>query len=139
MVSAVSFWRQGSVERLSAKRLSLGVLSIYQKVSCIGIVSQTTVSLVEAAQKMVAMKPPVEGHHQSVQNYMYNHQPLPEKEAKWIHEEGDLIALKKRIEHQPGPEPEHAWLDLNIERLLAWLPHSLVKVHFPELYISCPS
>lgn len=129
----------GSAQCLSAKRMKLGVLWTYSRVSFIVIALQTTVNLVEAAQKMVAMNPPVEGNYQSVKNYMYNCLPLMEKEAEWIHEEGDMIALKQRIEHQVGPEPERAWLDLNIERLIAWLPLPRVRVRLPGLYISCPS
>ena len=104
---------------------------------CNIIVSRTTASLVEASRKMVAMNQPLEGNYQSVRNFMDLHLPLVPEEAKWVHQKGDLIALKQRNEHEP--EPELAWLDLKIERLLAWLSLSLVQVRSFVLSISYPS
>lgn len=98
------------------------------------IVSPTTASLVEASRKMVAMNQPLEGNYQSVRNFMELHLPLVPEEAKWVHQKGDLIALKQRNEHEP--EPELAWLDLKIGRLFAWLSRSLVQVRSFVLLIS---
>ena len=104
---------------------------------CNIIVSRTTASLVEASRKMVAMNQPLEGNYQSVRNFMDLHLPLVPEEAKWVHQKGDLIALKQRNEHEP--EPELAWLDLKIERLLAWLYRyalSVYSYHTPVNYFA---
>ena len=77
-------------------------------------------SLLDAAQKLVAMHRPSQGNYASVSNFMNNRKPLMQPEANWVQYEEDLVTLRTGR--------EHAWLDSGIEKMLKWFHCDLLEV-----------
>ena len=68
----------------------------------------------------MALNRPSKGDYGSVENYMFNHQPLLEAEGSWIYKKEDLITLRAGR--------EHAWLDSGIEKVLKWFHCRILEV-----------
>jgi hypothetical protein len=78
--------------------------------------------LIEAARQLVACHRPAKKDYRSVQNWIWNNNPLDENEQSWIKAKEDLITLR--------PGREHALLDAGIEHLLKWIDCRPVRYIF---------
>jgi uncharacterized protein DUF6594 len=87
----------------------------------------------------VACHPPAKKDYRSVQNWIWNNNPLDGKAQSWIKAKEDLITLR--------PGREHAWLDAVIEHLLKWIdcrpirylfcsPETKEKTNSDEVYFT---
>jgi hypothetical protein len=82
------------------------------------------------SQQMISFNKPAKSDHQSVINYMDHKKPLIDKDAQWISNREDLVALRAGR--------EHAWLDSSIEHFLKWVQCTLgakrlVEVSYPTV------
>jgi hypothetical protein len=70
----------------------------------------------------VAFNRPAAKDYRSVQNWIWNKNPLDEVCQDWIKAREDLITLR--------PGREHAWLDASIEHLLRWINCKAIRYIF---------
>ena len=79
---------------------------------------------------------PTRSEHQSVQAFIFNSDPIDQKESAYLDYKEDLVTLR--------PGREYAWLDTVIEKALRILRCRLVEVRikqvsYVEIVTDCPS
>lgn len=80
-------------------------------------------TLLEQAQKLVAMNKPPNRDFESVRNFIEDKRPLLEEDAAFISEREDLITLR--------PGRETSFVDAFVERILQTCHCKPIQVHIP--------
>jgi hypothetical protein len=82
-----------------------------------------------AAREVMSFNRPTSDEWKSIENYVWNHKQIEQKETRFIYHKEDLVTLR--------PGREHAWLDSFVEKMLRWFNCNLIEVRSHPVF-HCP-